>query len=415
MKRIAFLLSTLILVISCTEKGDNYPIPVDENGNIILTQVSTTTTTGISTLDESFTVTAWLPNAKSGDQMTVECLQLQPPPNGGSNQLLPLSGTQKTVTVGSDLKAEVTYTRTEANLKNLGDYVTVTFAGETDYALQRVDVVNASATSKPKVIIGTSTVDGKTVSSLSSDIEVARTSETAYFVVTVTPKSGRFEGQLVAQTRYKGEGDDKWTAVKGSPFTAMQWVQEGSGTPYEAFLIPISGDDFKADDDNREYKFSVVKGNYEDLITTSVTVLDPYFFLKRSAAIGISKGVNIKNNSIVAIDDANAAIAVDETLTFTGGTAWLTAGNKIEFVPTTNELYAKNNSNETIAAFEAGTKTTTAKPLEGTGVYIFKAVTGTAASDTYYGMLKVVSAIPSTSVTIEYRIGNMYAHLSVLN
>ena len=56
-----------------------YDIPRDANGNIILTTVSSATTTGVSTLDDQFSVTATLPNAKSGDVMNVECLQLQIP------------------------------------------------------------------------------------------------------------------------------------------------------------------------------------------------------------------------------------------------------------------------------------------------------------------------------------------------
>jgi hypothetical protein len=86
MKKIIFLFSALMFIISCTEEGDHYPIPRDANGNAILTEVSSATTTGISTLDAGFTVTAYLPNAKSGDEMIVESLQLQAPAGGGDNQ-----------------------------------------------------------------------------------------------------------------------------------------------------------------------------------------------------------------------------------------------------------------------------------------------------------------------------------------
>ena len=65
----------LIFIISCQD--DDYDIPRDENGNAIFSEAPSSTTTGISTLDDEFTVTAYLPNAQSGDVMTVECLQLQ--------------------------------------------------------------------------------------------------------------------------------------------------------------------------------------------------------------------------------------------------------------------------------------------------------------------------------------------------
>ena len=59
-------------------------------------------------------------------------------------------------------------------------------------------------------------------------------------------------------------------------------------------------------------------------------------------------------------------------------------------------------------------KPVAADPIAGEGVYIFKAITGTDPEDVYYGMLKVTSVIPKVSVTFEYRIGNMYAHLAVV-
>jgi hypothetical protein len=68
MKKLIFFLSALIFIVSCQD--DDFDIPRDENGNAILTDVSSTTTTGISTLDDGFSVTAYLPNAKSGDEMT---------------------------------------------------------------------------------------------------------------------------------------------------------------------------------------------------------------------------------------------------------------------------------------------------------------------------------------------------------
>jgi len=88
-------------------------------------------------------------------------------------------------------------------------------------------------------------------------------------------------------------------------------------------------------------------------------------------------------------------------------------------VPSTLALYKVNKSDDAIADFEAGVlagnETTTAGPSDGEGVFIFKAVNGTDPGDTYYGMLKIVTSSSSDgSVTFEYRIGNMYAHLTVI-
>jgi hypothetical protein len=370
-----------MFIISCTEEGDHYPIPRDANGNVILTDISSATTTGISTLDAEFSVTGYLPNAKSGDELTVECLQLQTP-SGGSEQLLPLAGTQKKVTVGGDLKATVSYSRAEAKLNNAGDYVTVTFAGKTDYAVKRVTVEPAISTSKPQVS--------------GVEITVARNSETAYFEVTVEPKSAAYTGVLLAQ---RSADEVNWTAVS----TERQ--------DEKTFLVPIAGTDFPADREKLFYRFTAEKDGYTDVITTEATVQDPYFFFKRTATVNVKAGLDPITDSNVAETAGNAILVATEALALQGGTAWLAAGGKIEFVPSTSEMYTVNNSNDAIAAFEAGEKTTTAEPVAGEGIYIFKAVTGTGASQTYYGMIKIINVVPNASVTFEYRIGNLYAHL----
>src|ERR1700712_877330 len=128
-----------------------------------------------------------------------------------------MAGTQKKVTVGNDLKATVTYTRTEANLTKATDYVTVVFNGLTDYGKVRVDMVPAITVSKPKV--GT------------LDIDVARTDETAYINVTVVPKQAAYAGTLVVKRQNGISGAE--ISVPGSPFSGTQ-----------PFLIPISGGDF---------------------------------------------------------------------------------------------------------------------------------------------------------------------------
>jgi hypothetical protein len=119
-------------------------------------------------------------------------------------------------------------------------------------------------------------------------------------------------------------------------------------------------------------------------------------------------------NASVSETDLTANIAVSNSLLLKGGSAWLTAGNTIQFVPTSLVMYAANNSNNAIAAFAAGVPTMTADPIAGEGAYIFKIVNGLASTDVYYGMLKVTSVLPGVSVTFEYRIGNLYAHLAVI-
>lgn len=395
MKKYLLLILTLIFVFYSCDK-DEYAIPKDENGNIIWTGVSSSTTTGISSLDNSFTVEATFPNAKSGDVMNVELLQLQLPPGGGTtNQLLPLAGTQKEVSVDNNLKATVTYTRDQANLTKVGDYVEVVFNGERDYAKRRVTMTNSMTVSAPNVITPSSNIE----------VEVARTAEVANFIIEVAPKEGAFSGNVKVERKNGTTGT--WVDVSGSPFS-------GTNQPY---LAPISGNDFIVENDTMFYKFTATQGNYSESIEKTIIVRDPYFYLKKSAVLLLgtsSAGRNLLTNTPVPANDATAMIAVDGSLLLKGGSAWLAAGNVIEFVPTTKAIYALNNSNETIAQFALGTPTTSIDPITGEGIFIFKATTGDAAEDVYYGMIMITEVKPDNSVTFEYRIGNMYAHLAVI-
>jgi hypothetical protein len=97
-----------------------------------------------------------------------------------------------------------------------------------------------------------------------------------------------------------------------------------------------------------------------------------------------------------------------------GGSAWIAGGKSISFVPTTSTVYEANNLTNTVALFNAGAPAATADPIGGTGIYIYKMVNGPLASDVYYGMIKVTNVVPGTSVSLEYRIGDQYAHLSVI-
>lgn len=390
MKKFISIFCVLISILSCT-KQNYYEIPKDASGKVILTGISSTTTTGISTLDGSLTVTATLPNAKVGDVMNIELLQLQIPTTGGTTkQTLPMTGTQKTATVGADMKATITYTRDEAKLTKATDYVTVVFNGVTDYAKARVDMVPAITSTKP-IVSGVI-------------VDVARTSETAYFNVKVTPKAEAYTGNLVAKRKNGTTGT--WVTITGSPFSGTQ-----------PFLVPISGTNFAAGKDTMFYSFSAVKGAYTDEVLSTVIVRDPYFYLKKSATLtlgGSSAGRNMLINTAVAENAATANIAISGSLILKGGSVWLAAGHTIEFVPTTIAMYDANNLINTIAAFTAGTKTVTADPITGVGAFIFKIVNGPAAADVYYGLLKVTNVLPGVSTSFEYRIGDQYAHLSVI-
>lgn len=127
------LITSFVLMMGCTPQP-YFDIPYDENGNVIITGISEVTSDGVTTSDNDFTINAYFPNAKSGDTMEAEVLKQQEPSwdPDGELQLLPLTGTKKSITVGSDLKTSVTYTKAEAGLVNVGDFITVVFSGATD-------------------------------------------------------------------------------------------------------------------------------------------------------------------------------------------------------------------------------------------------------------------------------------------
>ena len=133
------LIIAMAMVMSCTDQP-YFDIPYDENGEIYFSGISEVTSDGVTTADESFTINCYFPNAKSGDVMKAEVLKRQVPSwdPGGAEQLLPLEGTAKNITVGADLKTSVTYTRAEAQLINVGDAVTVAFSGETDSGIIQI-------------------------------------------------------------------------------------------------------------------------------------------------------------------------------------------------------------------------------------------------------------------------------------
>ena len=136
------LIVSFVLMMGCTPQP-YFDIPLDENGDVIFTDISEVTSTGVTVADNGFTVDAYFPNAKSGDAMEAEVLKRQEPSwdIGGEFQLLPVPGTIKSITVGADLKTSVTYTKAEADLVNVGDAVTVVFSGATDSGIIQITLL----------------------------------------------------------------------------------------------------------------------------------------------------------------------------------------------------------------------------------------------------------------------------------
>lgn len=135
---------SFLLIMGCTDQP-YFDIPRDDNGNVIFTDISEVTTTGITTAEDEFTIFAYFPNAEPGDVMEAEVLKNQVPswdPNGAL-QLLPLEGTKKDITVGNELRTSVTYTRQEAGLVNAGDAVTIVFSGDTDSGIIEIRLEEA--------------------------------------------------------------------------------------------------------------------------------------------------------------------------------------------------------------------------------------------------------------------------------
>lgn len=379
------LICSLTLLISCS-KQPYWNIPTDANGNAIITTVSTTTSPGITTLDDSFTVNTTLPNAKAGDVMNVELLKQQVPPGGGtSTQLLPLAGTQKTVTVGSDLTASISYTREEAQMTQAGDNVYVSFSGKTESASIVIQMTEATSVSSPQVN-GTS-------------VNIIRGAGTAWFNLNVQPKSGAYTGSVVVEKK-NGLNDP--------------WISVGSFMPTDK--VPISGDDFAIGKDTMYYSFMSQKGAFKDTIKMTVIDNDPYFFLKKSGTLtlgGSASGLNLLVNALVPSTDGNAIAAIDgDSLMIHDGSAWAVGGKSISFVSSTQAVYNQNNPQVAMNAFMNGTPVTTVDPAAGDGVYIFKIVDGPNATDVYYGMLKITNIVPGASIGYEYKIGNTYDQLS---
>lgn len=132
-------------------------------------------------------------------------------------------------------------------------------------------------------------------------------------------------------------------------------------------------------------------------------------------SIGSTDGLNLLVNAVLPATDVKAILAVDAgTLTLHGGVNWAVGGKSISFVRSTLDDYATNSPTSAIATYMAGTPTATADPSFGEGVYVFKIVNGPNPSDVFYGILKITNIVPNVSIGYEYRIGNTYNQLSVL-
>lgn len=383
--KISFILICLLAVILGCSKQSYYNIPTDANGQIILTGIATATSSGISTLDDNFTVNATLPNAKAGDVMTVELLKPQIPPGGSAAQLLPLAGTQKQVTVSNNLTVSVTYTRVAAMMSVPGDFVTVTFAGKTESASLVVTLTQATTVSTPEY-------NGKSVN-------IIRGAGTAFFDINVQPKLGAYAGSVIAKR--KNGINDAWINVGN--FAAVS-------------KVPVSGDDFAAGKDTMYYSFVSQVNSFVDSVNIQVIDNNPFFFFKKSGTMalgGSSAGLNLWVNGSLAASDSSAVLAIDgNSLTIHAGSAWAVGGNSVSFVPSTIALYNQNNPVNAMAAYMAGMPSATADPALGEGVFIIKIIKG---ANIFYGMLKISSVVPGVSINYEYRIGTMYSDLSFMH
>jgi hypothetical protein len=384
-KKSLILICSLAVMASCS-KQPYYNVPDVNNGVATITGISTATSLGVSTLDNNFTVNVTLPNAKSGDVMTVELLKQQIPAGSTSSQLLPLSGTQQSVTVASDLTASVTYTKAQAQMVNVGDPIYVSWAGKTESASLVVTLTAATSVSAPEY-------NG-------SPVKVIRGAGTANFDINVAPKSGAYTGSVVVQR--KNGMNDPWVSV-GS-FAAVSQV-------------PISGDDFAVGKDTMYYNFVAKSGSNTDNVTIVVVDNAPYFFLKKTGtmSIGSTDGLNLLVNGAMPATGANAILAIDAgTLMMHGGVNWATGGKSISFVPSTLADYATNSPTSAMATYIAAAPTATANPSFGAGVYVFKIVNGPNPTDIFYGILKITNIVPNVSVSYEYRIGSTYVQLAMI-
>lgn len=360
--KIGLTLVTIAALLQSCSKQEYVNIPRNADGSAYITTVASTTNTGMTTLDNGFSVTATLPNAKVGDEMVAELLAQQLPAGGSATQLLPIAGTQKKLIVGSDKKVTVSYTRAEALYKKGNDQVTVTFAGKTESAF--TTIVMGLATSVKGPLYDTKAVN------------IRRNSGAAYFDVAVAPKGAAYTGTV--------------TVMKKNGI-ALPWTS----TDYAyGTKVPISGDDYAVGKDTMYLAFVSKVGTYSDTVRMTVFANAPLYQLTKSGTMVLGAttgGVNVMSNSAVSATDTLAILAVNAaSLQIKAGSA-LRASTTISFVPSTAALYAAGNAVDIQAAFGAGTSSAMIDPIAGVPVNIFKIVD---ASGTYYGILSITSVVP---------------------
>jgi hypothetical protein len=397
MKRnLSFILicSGALLLASCS-KQEYYNVPVDANGRAIITSVSTGTNTGITSLDNSLTVVAKLPNAKAGDSFTAEIVKSQTPTGGGAAQNLPLAGSKKTVTVAADLTATVTYTKAETAL-NLGESIVVTFSGATD-----------SYTS-PQITLTTATTVG-TLNFANKATTAVKGAGSANLPVTVAPKGSTYAGTITVSTSDSEAG----------PYT-VAYTPVGS-----TFNIPVDASTFGSTG-VRYYKIQATLNGVTETVISRVVAQESFFFLKKttgilSLATSGQSGFNLTTGASVdgSVTDATktrAQLVVNSnSLVIKAGPAITgVTGNSLFFVASTVADYNANNAIAAKAAYAAGTPTTTADGSTGSGVFIYKMVLGPLSTDVYYGYIKITTVVPGVSSAFEYLIGDQYAHLAVI-
>lgn len=140
MKTIYMLVVAAFLILTGCSKQDYYDIPVDENGNAIISPVTQAKSKGIKKGETEFEVTVEFKNAKEGDVIYVELLKQQLVEDSGESQLLSLQGSKKEHKLTGSMTLNLTFTAAEAQLADVGDFVVVAFSSITDSASIRIEM-----------------------------------------------------------------------------------------------------------------------------------------------------------------------------------------------------------------------------------------------------------------------------------
>lgn len=391
------IITSFILVlalIGCDQPY--YHVPTDANGDPIITDIGKTTSKGITMLDSKFTVNTYLPNAHEGDTMKVQLLQPQVPENGGEKELLPLEGTVKKITVDSDLKFSVSYTREEANLNKPGDFVRIVFGGETASNQMPIEMERAITTSVPQY--------------KGIEVNPTRLAGTAYFTVKVQPKTGTYNGSTLT--------------VKGKNGVDGRWKEIGKGdyNYSDSVMVPITGADFAISSDTMKYKFIAKRNGLTETLVKKIIIGDPVFFFEHSATLSLSNanqsGINLLTGDYVQASNNKAVLTIntnnDGALVLKGGAAWTSAGNSISFVASDQAMYSNNNPKDAKQAYNAGSAKSEVALGSGSKVFIFK-INSSQSSVPYYGVLNISNISIGESVMFSYRIGNLYEQLPTLD